>query len=124
MVLVDTSSWIHMLRTDGDEGVRARVESLLHAGRACWCPMVRLELWNGARGDRDKKTLRDFERLLPELPITNEVWKVAYALADKSRMAGATAPGADVLIAACAQFHEVPLEHSDSDFDRLFARKS
>jgi hypothetical protein len=28
-----------------------------------------LELWNGAGGDRDKKVLRDFERLLPELVI-------------------------------------------------------
>ncbi len=120
MVLVDTSSWIHMLRTDGDKTVRNRVEALLQAGTACWCPMVRLELWNGARGDRDKKALRDFERRLPELPITTEVWSLAYALAEKGRNAGNTTPGADILIAACARFHYVPLDHSDSDFDRLF----
>jgi hypothetical protein len=29
--------------------------------------MIRLELWNGAGGDRAKKVLRDFERLLFEL---------------------------------------------------------
>lgn len=124
MVLVDTSSWIHMLRADGDRTVRARVESLLQAGSACWCPMIRLELWNGAGGDRDKKALRDFERLLRELPITDEVWDAAYALAQKARRAGETAPASDVLIAACAQFHDVPLEHCDSDFERLIARKS
>lgn len=121
MVLVDTSSWIHMLRADGDKAVAARVEALLENGSACWCPMVRLELWNGARGDRDKKTLRDFEHRLPELPITSEVWDLAYSLAQKARFAGATAPGSDVLIAACAKFHDVALEHSDSDFDRLIA---
>ena len=124
MVLVDTSSWIHMLRTDGDKAVRARVESLLQTGTASWCPMVRLELWNGARGDRYKKSLRDFERHLPELPITGAVWKLAYVLAERARQAGATVPGSDILIAACAQFHDVPLEHSDSDFDRLMIRKS
>ena len=124
MVLVDTSSWIHMLRADGDKTVRARVESLLQAGTACWCPMVRLELWNGARGDRDKKALRDFERYLPELPITPDVWNAAYALAQKARSAGGTAPGSDILIAACAESYDVPLEHSDSDFDRLTAPKS
>jgi predicted nucleic acid-binding protein len=124
MVLVDTSSWIHMLRADGDKIVRARVESLLLAGTACWCPMIRLELWNGARGGGDKKALRDFERRLPELPITDGVWKLAYALAQKARNAGATAPGGDILIAACAQFHDVALEHADSDFDRLFAPES
>ena len=121
MVLVDTSSWIHMLRTDGDKAIRERVESLLQAGVACWCPMIRLELWNGARGARDKKALLDFERRLPELPITGEVWNLAYTLAQKARNAGATAPGSDILIAACAQFHDVSLEHADSDFDRLIA---
>jgi predicted nucleic acid-binding protein len=110
-----------MLRADGDKTVRARVESLLEAGAACWCPMTRLELWNGARGEGDRKALRDFERYLPELPITDAVWDAAYAIARKSRAAGATAPGSDILIAACAQFHGVQIEHSDSDFDRLLA---
>jgi predicted nucleic acid-binding protein len=118
-VLVDTSSWIHMLRADGDPAVRERVESLLLAGSACWCSMIRLELWNGARGDRDKKALRDFERLLPILPITEDVWDRAYALAKKMRRAGSTVPATDLLIAACAQYHDVLLEHCDSDFDRL-----
>lgn len=119
MVLVDTSSWIHMLRADGDKTIRTRVEAFLQAGTACWCPMVRLELWNGARGDGDKKALRDFDRYLPELPITEEVWTLAYSLAQKARSAGATVPSSDILIAACAQFHGAGLEHSDSDFDRL-----
>src|SRR5206468_434954 len=118
MVLVDTSSWIHMLRTDGDRKVRARVESLLEAGKACWCPMIRLELWSGA-GERDRRILLDFERHLLELPISNDVWNLACTLANKARKAGATVPASDILIAACAKFHSVELEHSDSDYDRL-----
>ena len=69
MILVDSSSWIHMLRPNGDAAVRDRVTRALDAGEACWCPIIRLELWNGAGGDREKKVLRDFERLLPELAI-------------------------------------------------------
>lgn len=46
MVLVDSSSWIHLLRPDGDSAVRERVELALRTGDACWCAMVRLELWN------------------------------------------------------------------------------
>jgi predicted nucleic acid-binding protein len=107
-----------MLRVDGDQAVRARVEALLESGAACWCPMIRLELWNGA-GERDKIALKDFERHLLELPIGAGVWDAAYQLAQKARKAGVTAPGSDVLIAACARFHAVELEHSDSDFDRL-----
>lgn len=36
-----------------------------------------------------------------------------YRLAQKARARDATAPASDVLIAACAQFHGVPLEHSE-----------
>jgi predicted nucleic acid-binding protein len=119
MVLIDTSSWIHFLRPDGDARSRARVEAVLQAGTACWCPMVRLELWNGASGDREKKVLREFERLLPELAMTEEVWNNAYELARRCRATGVTAPATDLLIVACSQYHSAALEQSDSDFDRV-----
>lgn len=85
MILVDTSSWIHFLRPDGNSRVRARVERALRSGEACWCPLVQLELWNGARGKRERKVLRDFARVLPELPIDQEVWSRAYELATGAR---------------------------------------
>lgn len=121
MILVDSSSWIHFLRPNGDPVVRARVESALTAGEACWCPQVRLELWNGAAGDREKKILRDFEAVLPELVLDDEVWSVAYALARAARSAGVSVPASDILISACARRHGADLETSDSDFDLLSA---
>ena len=119
MLLVDTSSWIHLLRPNGDPTVRTRVERALQAGEACWCPMVRLELWNGAGGERETKALRDFERLLPELEIDDEVWRGTYELARKARSAGVSVPATDLLIAACAKRHDADLEHSDSGFTQL-----
>ena len=119
MLLIDTSSWIHLLRPNGDPKVRARVERALQGGEACWCPIVRLELWNGAGGEREKKALRDFERLLPELGIDDDVWRGAYELARKARSGGVSIPATDLLIAACAKRHEADLEHSDSDFGQL-----
>ena len=119
MILVDSSSWIHMLRPNGDASVRSRVVRALDAGEACWCPIIRLELWNGAGGDRDKQVLRDFERLLPELSIDNAVWSGAFDLARRARSAGISVPATDILIAACARQHQVQLEHADSDFLRL-----
>jgi predicted nucleic acid-binding protein len=119
MVLIDTSSWIHFLRPGGDAGARARVTQALEAGTARWCAMVRLELWNGANGDREKKVLREFERLVPELPITGQVWNDAVETARRCRAAGVTVPGTDVLIYACATFHGAALEHADADFDQF-----
>jgi predicted nucleic acid-binding protein len=119
MILVDTSSWLHFLRPDGDGDVRARVESTLRAGTARWCPLVRLELWNGAGGERERKVLREFERVIPELAVDDAVWSEARDLARRCRAAGVTVPATDILIAACAGHHGAQLEHADGDFDAI-----
>ena len=119
MILVDTSSWIHFLRPKGDPDVRARVERALTEGEACWCGLVRLELWNGARGRREATVLLDLEKALPELPIHQEVWAGSYELARRARARGITVPARDVLIAACARYHRASIETADSDFEPL-----
>ncbi len=121
MILVDSSSWIHFLRPNGDPVVRSRVEAALTSGEARWCPLVQLELWNGAAGDREKKMFRDFEAVLPELAIDDDVWAGAYEIARRARAAGVSVPATDLLIAACARRHGADLETADSDFERLAA---
>ena len=119
MILIDTSSWIHFLRPDGDPAIRDRVEAALRAGDACWCPVVQLELWNGARGGPEQRGLRQFAAVLPDLPIDADVWSAAYDLARRARTRGVTVPAADVVIAACAHRHGAGLESADKDFERL-----
>lgn len=119
MILIDTSSWIHMLRPNGDAATRARVEKTLNAGDGCWCPLIRLELWNGAGGDREKKVIRSLERVLPELAINEAVWAEACSLARRARAAAITVPATDLVIAACARHYAVELETADSDFALL-----
>jgi len=119
VTLVDSSSWVHCLRRRGDVAIVERVRRLLESGEAAWCAAIRLELWNGAGNETDRRILRDFEQTLPELPITDDVWQAACGLAQRCRRAGQTAPAIDVLIAACARHHGVALEHSDRHFDAL-----
>lgn len=83
--------------------------------------MVRLELWNGAGGERERKVLREFERVVPELAITTDVWNEAFDMARRCRAAGVTVPASDLVIDACARFHGATLEHSDGDFDQIAA---
>jgi predicted nucleic acid-binding protein len=118
-VLVDSSLWVHQLRKSGDADKRARVEALLQAGAACWCPPVRLELWRGVATDADRRTLRRYEALLPNYDITPDVWEGAVALAGRGRAAGLTVPLADLLVFACATAHQLEIAHDDSHFDQL-----
>jgi predicted nucleic acid-binding protein len=119
MVLIDTSAWIEALRERGNPDIRKRVHEHMQGGQACWMPVVRLELWNGARGDREKKALREFEQVLPELEVTAGVWDAAYDLARRARTAGLTIPVADLLIIACARHHGVAIETTDAHFSEL-----
>lgn len=121
MILVDTSSWVHFLRPKGDQDVRARVERALTEGEACWCGLVRLELWNRARGRREAVVLRDLEKALPELAIHDEVWAASYELARRVRAKGLSVPATDLLIAACAGYHGASIETADSDFELISA---
>jgi predicted nucleic acid-binding protein len=116
MKLVDTSSWIEQLRRGGDPAVRERVEALLLTGEAAWCPMVRLELWNGAQGERERAVLREMEREVAALEIGEEVWDLAAGLARGARQKGVTVPATDLLVAACAYHHGLGIEHNDSHF--------
>jgi len=71
---VDTSSWIEALRINGRENIREQVRLLLIDGLAAWCDMVAVELWNGARGDYEKRKLAELEKEIICLPTTDEVW--------------------------------------------------
>ena len=117
MTLVDTSSWIEALRPDGNPGVRQRVRRLMIEGQALWCDLVLLELWNGARGEYEKKKLAELEKEISCLPTTDEVWGLARVLARKSREAGKTIPATDLVISACGLFHKVEIEHCDQHLD-------
>ena len=119
MTLVDSSAWVHCLRRRGESRIVDRVRRLLESGDAAWCPAIRLELWNGVGDERDRRILRDLRADAAELPITDDVWAAACALASRCRQAGRTAPAIDVLIAACARHHGVDVEHADSHFDFL-----
>lgn len=119
MTLVDTSSWIEALRKNGDKAVTEKVKKLILDGKAVVCPLVMLELWNGARGRAEKKNLGLLSKTLPSAEIDGKVWDGAYELARRCREKGKTVPATDILIAACAGRHGLDLEHSDGHFDTL-----
>jgi hypothetical protein len=83
--------------------------------------MVAVELWNGARGDYEKKMLNDLDNEMTCLPTTPEVWSLAKVLAIKCRETGKTVPSTDLVIIACGLFHKVPIEHCDSHFDLILS---
>ena len=87
---------------------------LLESGEAAWCALIQLELWNGARGERERRVIAEMAAVLPSLPVDDTVWSTAHELARAARDQGHTVPATDLLITACARRHGVALEHDDS----------
>jgi predicted nucleic acid-binding protein len=117
--LIDTSAWVETLRSGGEPAVRTRVSGLVAEDRAVLCDLVRVELWNGARGTGEHRLLRELEEQLETVPTTAEVWDLARGLARSSRREGLTLPAADLLITACARHHGLGLVHRDAHFEQL-----
>ncbi len=124
IVLIDTSSWIEALRVTGKREVRERVMNLMVEGRAAWCDMVAIELWNGARGDYERQRLSELDKEITCLQITLEVWQKARVLAQQCRLSGQTVPSADLVIAACALSHHADIEHQDDHMDFILTVNS
>lgn len=124
IVLIDTSSWIEALRATGKREVCERVLNLMVEGRAAWCDMVAIELWNGAKGDYERQKLSELDREITCLQITRETWQKARVLAQKCRLAGRTVPSADLVIAACAISYHAELEHQDDHMDFILTVNS
>ena len=118
MILVDTSAWVEFLRDTGSP-VCSLVDELLMEDIAV-CDAVRMEVLAGAR---DESHLRSLRRLLARATVIRTQrtdYDDAAALYRRCRRQGETVRKLiDCLIAAAAIRADVPIVHSDSDFDAL-----
>lgn len=118
-VLVDSSAWTHVIRKNGRADVRERVEKLLFADQVVWCDIVRLELWAGVKGERERNILRQFDSQLPSVPITSAIWANSFRLVNLALLRGYHIAAHDFLIYSCAQLHGLQIEHLDGHYDLL-----
>jgi predicted nucleic acid-binding protein len=101
--------------------VRAVIGPLLLAGEVATCAIVDVEVLFSARSPVEYSAVRRRRGSYPNLPITDQVCvralELQSALAVKSQHRGVSIP--DLIIAACAQIHDVTVLHYDSDFDLI-----
>ena len=122
MILIDTSAWVEFLRDTASTEADC-VQDLLETGAsvAC-CDPVRMELFAGAR---DERQLTGLHRLLARtytLPTTPADFDAAAAYFRACRARGTSVRRTtDCLIASVAISNDVPLLHCDRDFDALAA---
>jgi predicted nucleic acid-binding protein len=116
--LVDTSVWArksHPL-------IRDWFSAALVDGELAICEMVALEILEGARSSNFFRETAALIGAVHSLPLSADEWLRArnvYALIEERRGANVrrSVRLADLLIAACAERHEVTVVHYDHDYD-------
>lgn len=115
-VLVDTSIWIEGFRERGDSRLIFELVGLVAGEEACITGMVKLELIRGARPeviDILRHKLSRIASLDTEEYHFDAAGELGYTLARQ----GFTIPQTDLLVAAIAIDHGVPLFYRDRHLD-------
>ena len=117
MILVDTSAWIDFFR--GASPVASAVDRALESDEVALCGPVLTELRRGLRSPAERRRvlplLSGCHLLDPPPALWEEAGDLGYALARR----GTSVKTLDLLIAAYALSHSVPLLTTDGDFARM-----
>ena len=105
--------------TSGSREIRLAVKSALEDGSAYLCEPVLLELWNGARGQSEKRFITQLQNTLRILTTTPDTWETSWKIAAKARSSGITVPAIDILIFSIAVDSKADLLHDDFHFVSL-----
>jgi predicted nucleic acid-binding protein len=114
MILVDTSAWIEFFRDR--EPVATRVDALLEANDVAICGPVVTELRRGLRSASDRARVLPLLEACHLLDQPASLWEEVGDIGFSIRRVGINVKTVDLLIAAYAVSHAVPLLTMDRDF--------
>ncbi len=117
MILVDTSAWIDFFR--GREPLAGIVADLLETNEVALCGPVVTELRRGLRSRKDRTKVLPLLDGCHNLEQPSALWNEAGDLGSYLGRRGSTVKSLDLLIAAYALAHGVPILSRDSDFGTM-----
>jgi hypothetical protein len=117
MILVDTSAWIEFFRDR--HPIAGRVDGLLESNDVATCGPVITELRRGFRSASDRARILPLFEACHWLPQPASLWEDAGDLGFAIGRKGVTVKTLDLLIAAYALSHSIPLLTTDRDFSLL-----
>lgn len=121
MIVVDTSVWIDVINEVESPRAARCVELLEDGAPVALTDVILTEVLQGFERDRDARRVERDLRAFPTLRLESlDDFALAADLYRRARAAGVTVRKTlDCLIAAPCVRENVPILHSDADFDRL-----
>ncbi|MFC6718007.1 PIN domain-containing protein [Natrialbaceae archaeon GCM10025810] len=121
-MILDTSFLVDVLR--GDDSVKAAVRTVDERGPVQVSSVTMMELWEGIHyadsSERERAVVRNALRDLREVPFDRDCAMAAGEIAAPLQQRGSPIETADVMIAATALAHDVPVVTNNVDhFERI-----
>ena len=117
-VLVDTSAWVEFFR-DTDSPISGVVDRLLEEELVVTTGVIRAELLQGTRSEREFDELAVLLAALPELDEPSRLWDEVARLGFRLRRAGLSVGIPDIVIAVTARESGSRLLTLDRHFERI-----
>ena len=117
MVLVDSSIYIHLLRTGRDP--IAALSDRFDATEIVGCDIVRCEVLRGVIRPKAKAVLAEFFDLLVHVTMDHRAWTATEELAWRLDRAGKILPLTDLIISVCAFRAEASIVTRDRHFEMI-----
>lgn len=120
MVIVDTTVWVDFFKGKDTPQVEVLERFLTEGEDICVCGVILTEVLQGIREDKAyRQTLSLFDAFI-FLPMNRLTFQKAAELYRSLRRKGITVrKPIDCMIAAVAIQHDIPVLHSDRDFDPI-----
>jgi len=120
MILVDTTVWIDFFNDHSTAQVTIFENALKNSEDVCICGVILTELLQGIRDDAQYLKTKSYLENLIFLPMNYSTFIKAAEIFRYLRKRGSTIrKSADCMIAAVSVENDVPLLHSDRDFEHI-----
>lgn len=116
--LADTCAWIDFFNARQTPLATALEHALLH-GEVYTCGIVKYELVQGVRSDKEEKTLLDALHAVTYLEVTESLWIRAGRLSSVLRKKGVTIPLSDIIVAVLALENDLTILTVDRHFEQV-----
>ena len=117
MVLVDSSVYLHLLRTGSDPV--AELTGRFDASEIVGCDLVRCEVLRGVVRPKARTYLAEFFNLLVHVTMDHWAWAETEELAWRLDRAGKVLPLTDLIIAVCALRADAAVLTRDHHFEMI-----
>ena len=121
MYLIDTSAWILTLRKGTSKKLQSEVREWIENNEVATSGIIRIELFQGCRNDRELSQLSDGMEGLVSIGLDDEQFTELAKRGFELRRSGVTVPVTDLIIAMQAKVANAILVHADWHFENIKA---